>query len=216
MLAWAGYVEDGTNDPEVDWITEFEQETGCKVNSKTFGTSDEAVQLMRTGQYDVVSASGDASLRLIAAGDVEPINTDLITNYKDIFEALKDKPWNSVEGQMYGIPHGRGANLLGYRTNKVKPAPDSWSAVFQRRIGAHRAHLPPHHPPDRQVAHPADIDGAADRLAAQMEPPGGERVAEGPPHRQRRRPRRRPAPPPSSAGCRSPPAPGTPWSAARR
>lgn len=130
VLAWAGYVEDGSNDPKYDWISDFEKETGCQVSSKTFGTSDEAVQLMRTGQYDVVSASGDASLRLIAAGDVEPMNTDLITNYKDIFPALKDKPWNSVDGQMYGIPHGRGANLLGYRTDKVKPAPDSWSAVF--------------------------------------------------------------------------------------
>ena len=130
VLAWAGYVEDGSNDPKVDWISDFEQETGCKVSSKTFGTSDEAVQLMRTGQYDVVSASGDASLRLIAAGDVEPMNTDLITNYKDIFEGLKDKPWNSVEGQMYGIPHGRGANLLMYNTKDVTPAPDSWSVVF--------------------------------------------------------------------------------------
>ena len=31
---------------------------------------------------------------------------------------------------MYGIPHGRGANLLMYRTDKVTPAPDSWGAVF--------------------------------------------------------------------------------------
>jgi putative spermidine/putrescine transport system substrate-binding protein len=131
VLAWAGYVEDGSNDPAYDWITDFEKESGCKVNSKTFGTSDEAVQLMRTGQYDVVSASGDASLRLIAAGDVEPMNTDLITNYKDIFPALKKKPWNSVEGQMYGIPHGRGANLLMWNTDKVKPAPDSWSVVWE-------------------------------------------------------------------------------------
>ena len=61
MLAWPGYVEDGTNDPAVDWVSDFEKETGCEVNVKTFGTSDEAVQLMRTGQYDVVSASGDAT-----------------------------------------------------------------------------------------------------------------------------------------------------------
>ena len=123
VLAWPGYVEDGSNDPEVDWISDFEKESGCKVTVKTFGTSDEAVQLMRTGQYDVVSASGDATLRMIAAGDVEPMNTDLITNYKDIFDSLKDQPWNSVEGQMYGVPHGRGANLLMYRTDQVKPAP---------------------------------------------------------------------------------------------
>jgi putative spermidine/putrescine transport system substrate-binding protein len=130
VLAWPGYVENGSNDKSVDWVTGFEKSSGCKVNIKTFGTSDEAVQLMRTGQYDVVSASGDATLRLIAAGDVEPVNTSLISNYPDIFDALKKKPWNSVNGVVYGIPHGRGANLLMYRTDKVKPAPDSWSVVF--------------------------------------------------------------------------------------
>ena len=130
VLAWPGYVEDGSNDPKVDWVSDFEKATGCNVTVKPFGTSDEAIQLMRTGDYDVVSASGDATLRLIAAGDVEPVNTSLVTNYPDIFESLKMKPWNSVNGVPYGIPHGRGANLLMYRTDLVKPAPDSWSAVF--------------------------------------------------------------------------------------
>ena len=51
---------------------------------KYFGTSDEAVNLMKTGDYDVVSASGDATLRLIAGGDVAPVNTDLLPNYADI------------------------------------------------------------------------------------------------------------------------------------
>jgi putative spermidine/putrescine transport system substrate-binding protein len=97
---------------------------------KTAPTSDDMVNLMKTGQYDVVSASGDASLRLIASGDVEPVNTDLVPNYADVFEALKMKPWNSVDGVAYGIPHGRGANLLMYNTEVVSPAPDSWSAVF--------------------------------------------------------------------------------------
>lgn len=104
VLAWPGYVEDGSTDPTVDWVSDFEKESGCQVTVKTFGTSDEAVQLMRTGQGDVFSASGDATLRLIAAGDVEPMNTSLITNYPHIFDALKDKAWNSVNGQMYGIP----------------------------------------------------------------------------------------------------------------
>ncbi len=130
VLAWPGYAEDGTNDKTIDWVSPFEKESGCQVNVKYFGTSDEAVQLMQTGQYDVVSASGDASLRLIAGGDVAPVNTDLTPNYADVWDFLKDRPWNSVNGQMYGVPHGYGANLLMYRTDKVTPAPDSWSAVF--------------------------------------------------------------------------------------
>lgn len=130
ILAWPGYAEDGSTDKATDWVTPFETDTGCQTNVKYFGTSDEAVQLMKTGEYDVVSASGDASLRLIASGDAAPVNTDLITNYADIEDFLKDRPWNSVDGQMYGVPHGWGANLLMYNTEVVDPPPTSWSAVF--------------------------------------------------------------------------------------
>jgi putative spermidine/putrescine transport system substrate-binding protein len=130
LVAWAGYAEDGSNDPSADWVTPFEQQTGCQVNVKLGNTSDEMVQLMRSGQYDGVSASGDATLRLIYAGDVAPVNTDLVPNYASISSFLKDKPWNSVDGQMYGIPHGWGANLLMYNIEVVRDAPDSWSAVF--------------------------------------------------------------------------------------
>jgi putative spermidine/putrescine transport system substrate-binding protein len=131
IVAWAGYVEDGSTDKAVDWVTPFEKDTGCKVNVKVGATSDEMVSLIKTGQYDVVSASGDASLRLIAGGDVEPVNTSLVPNYADVFESLKKQPWNSVDGVEYGVPHGRGANLLMYRTDKVTPAPDSWGSVFE-------------------------------------------------------------------------------------
>src|SRR5689334_20581018 len=46
VVAWAGYVEDGSNDPKVDWVSDFTKETGCKVNAKIAGTSDEMVTLM--------------------------------------------------------------------------------------------------------------------------------------------------------------------------
>ncbi|WP_431966342.1 ABC transporter substrate-binding protein [Actinacidiphila sp. bgisy160] len=131
LIAWAGYAEDGSNDKSVDWVTPFEKATGCQVNTKVAGTSDEMVSLMKTGQYDAVSASGDASLRLIASGDAAPVNTGLVPNYKDVFASLKMQKWNSVNKVAYGIPHGRGANLLMYRTDKVSPAPTSWSAVFE-------------------------------------------------------------------------------------
>jgi putative spermidine/putrescine transport system substrate-binding protein len=130
IIAWAGYAENGSNDPKVDWVTPFQQSTGCKVNVKVGNTSDEMVTLMKTGQYDGVSASGDASLRLVYGGDVAPVNTALVPNYKTVADFLKDRPWNAVDGKMYGIPHGWGANVLSWRTDKVKTAPDSWGVVF--------------------------------------------------------------------------------------
>jgi putative spermidine/putrescine transport system substrate-binding protein len=130
LIAWAGYAEDGSNDKSVDWVHPFTKQTGCKVNVKIGNTSDEMVTLMKSGQYDGVSASGDATLRLIYGGDVAPVNTSLVQNYQTVAEFLKNRPWNSVNGQMYGIPHGWGANLLMSSSNVVKPAPSSWGVVF--------------------------------------------------------------------------------------
>jgi len=130
LICWAGYCEDGSTSAKVDWISDFEKQTGCQVNVKIGNTSDEMVNLMRTGEYDGVSASGDATLRLIDGGDVAPVNTDLVPNYADVFPGLKDQPYNSVDGQMYGIPHGRGANLLMSNTDEIKPPASSLIAVF--------------------------------------------------------------------------------------
>ena len=132
VLAWPGYVEDGTTSPDVDWVSSFEEETGCDVTVQTFGTSDEAFTLFQTNptQYDVISASGDATLRLVAGGFVQPVTVELIPSYAEIFPDLKDKDYNTVDGVHYGVPHGRGANVLMWRTDEVTTAPTSWSALF--------------------------------------------------------------------------------------
>jgi putative spermidine/putrescine transport system substrate-binding protein len=130
IVVWAGYAEDGTNDPKTDWVHPFEKQTGCTVNAKTADTSDDMVSLIQSGGYDGLSASGDASLRLIVGGDVAPVNTALVPSYANIFDFLKNRSWNSANGTMYGIPHGWGANVLMYNKDVVKPAPDSWGAVF--------------------------------------------------------------------------------------
>ena len=76
IVAWPGYIERGDTDPAYDWVTGFEQKTGCQVRIKTAGTSDEMVALMNEGGFDLVTASGDASLRLIAGKRVQEVNTD--------------------------------------------------------------------------------------------------------------------------------------------
>ena len=168
LIAWAGYVEDGSTDPKVDWVSDFEKQTGCKVNVKIGNTSDEMVTLMRTGKYDGVSASGDATLRLVAGDDVEPVNTDLVPNYKDVFPALKDQPHNTVDGVNYGIPHGRGANLLMWNTDVVKPAPGLVGRGVRRarerevQGQGHRVRQPDLHRGRRAVPE-GDEAGARDR-----------------------------------------------------
>ena len=129
LISWAGYVEPG-------WSKPFEQKTGCKVNNKEAGTSDEMVELMKTGQYDGVSASGNATARLVAADLVAPVNVDLVPNYKTVFADLKDQPYNTFEGVNYGIPHGRGANLLMWSPDSVKPAPESWNVTMDPSVAS--------------------------------------------------------------------------------
>src|SRR4051812_20475945 len=130
VICWAGYCEDGSTDPKVNWVKPFEKASGCQTNVKVANTSDEMVTLMRTGQYDGVSASGNASLKLIAGGDVVPIDPKILTNWNDLSKTVKFQSYNSVGGKMYGAPHGYGANLLMWRTDKVKTPPKNWSAVF--------------------------------------------------------------------------------------
>ena len=133
IVAWAGYVERGETDKNYDWVTGFEKETGCKVSVKTAATSDEMVALMNEGGFDLVTASGDASLRLIAGGKVQPLNLALIPSYSKIDPRLQNAPWHTVEGKHYGVPYQWGGNILMYNTKVFPKAPDSWGVVFEEQ-----------------------------------------------------------------------------------
>jgi putative spermidine/putrescine transport system substrate-binding protein len=132
IIAWAGYIERGDTDAAFDWVTDFEGETGCNVNVKVAATSDEMVALMNEGGFDLVTASGDASLRLISGGKVQEVNTDLIEDWDTVDERLQNAPWHTVDGKHYGVPYQWGSNVLMYNTDAFAgSAPDSWSVVFE-------------------------------------------------------------------------------------
>ncbi|BEV71518.1 MULTISPECIES: ABC transporter substrate-binding protein [unclassified Paludibacterium] len=131
IIAWPGYIERGANDKNYDWVTAFEKQTGCQVNVKTAATSDEMVSLMGSGNYDLVTASGDASLRLIYGKKVQAINTALIPSWKTLDSRLQNGSWFTVNGQHYGTPYQWGANFLAYNSKIFKTAPSSWNVVFE-------------------------------------------------------------------------------------
>lgn len=133
IIAWPGYIERGETDKAYDWVTPFEKETGCKVNVKTAATSDEMVALMNQGGYDLVTASGDASLRLVAAKKVQPVDLARIPAYAAVDERLKGAPWYNVDGKAYGVPYQWGPNVLLYSTKAFKEAPTSWAVVFEEQ-----------------------------------------------------------------------------------
>ena len=131
IVAWPGYIERGETDPAYDWVSGYEEKTGCKVRVKTAGTSDEMVALMNEGGFDLVTASGDASLRLIYGNRVQEVNIGLIESYNTIDPRLQDAPWHTVDGKHYGVPYQWGSNVLMYNTKTINPPPDSWSVVFE-------------------------------------------------------------------------------------
>jgi putative spermidine/putrescine transport system substrate-binding protein len=131
IVAWPGYIERGETDKNYDWVTEFEKKTGCKVNVKTANTSDEMVALMNEGGFDLVTASGDASLRLIAGRRVQEVNPKLIPSYKNIDPRLQKAPWHFSGNKHYGVPYQWGYNVLAYNTNVFKTPPKSWEVVFK-------------------------------------------------------------------------------------
>ena len=133
IVAWAGYIEDGSTDPAFDWVTQYETDTGCQVSVKTAGTSDEMVALMTgSDEFDLVTASGDASLRLIAGGTVQEVNTELVPSWSTVDERLQNAPWHTVDGKHYGVPYQWGANVLAYNTEVFGDTPpDSWCVVFE-------------------------------------------------------------------------------------
>ncbi|MBT3263903.1 MAG: extracellular solute-binding protein, partial [Acidiferrobacteraceae bacterium] len=131
IVAWPGYIERGETMESFDWVTKFEEATGCSVQVKTANTSDEMVALMNEGGFDLVTASGDASLRLIAGKRVQPVNIGLIPSWGTIDNRLKDAPWHTVDGTHYGTPYMWGPNVLMYNTEAFKEPPTSWSVVFE-------------------------------------------------------------------------------------
>ena len=121
LVQWANYAQ---------LTDEFTAATGCTVNTKDGGSSDEMISLIQTGEYDGVTASGNASVRLMTTGDVAPVDTELIPNYADVQEGIKNQEYNSLDGQAYGVPHGRGPNYLMFRTDEVPEDTNSWNVIW--------------------------------------------------------------------------------------
>jgi putative spermidine/putrescine transport system substrate-binding protein len=131
ILAWPGYIERGDTNPAYDWVIAFEKATSCKVRVTTAHTSDEMVALMNDGGFDLVTASGDATLRLIAGARVREIDPNTIEGWDTIDPRLQDAPWHTVKGKHYGVPYQWGANVLLYDPRVFPTPPPSWRVVFE-------------------------------------------------------------------------------------
>lgn len=132
LVTVPGYVENGSNDPRVDWVTPFEERTKCRVSIKTVTTAQEMTSLMSSPsrRYDGVSAPPEVAGQLIGARQVAPVNPDLVEGFKDLDPRLRGLVKQQDGGDVTGVPYVWGTNLLMYDAKAVQPPPGSWAAIF--------------------------------------------------------------------------------------
>ena len=129
VIDWEGYT-----DPS--FVKSFQRQTGCVVKSTYAGSSDEMFAKFRGGggtSYDLVSASGDASLRVIQSGAVQAVDLKRLAHWKNLLPQLKSPPHNTVNGKHYGISFMWGPDVLVYNTRVFKTAPTSWRVLYDKR-----------------------------------------------------------------------------------
>ena len=106
---------------------------------KYFGTSDEAYTLFAAGDYDVVSASGDSSMRSVADGDAaaDQHRSDRALRRPGAVPEGAGRT-TRVDGTVYGVPHGWGANVLQYNTEVVDSGAHELGRGLRSRLAVRR------------------------------------------------------------------------------
>jgi putative spermidine/putrescine transport system substrate-binding protein/spermidine/putrescine transport system substrate-binding protein len=129
FMVWEGYTDTLFTKP-------FEQACGVKVNATYMGSSDDLVAKLRGGgaeTIDLISPSSDAATAIIEAGLAAPLEVARIPSYNDLSEGFRNLKVARKGDTVYGLPWAFGPNPLIYDTTKIKPAPDSWGALWDKK-----------------------------------------------------------------------------------
>jgi spermidine/putrescine-binding protein len=129
FMVWEGYTDTLFTRP-------FEQACGVKVNATYMGSSDDLVAKLRAGgaeTIDLISPSSDAATAIIEAGLASPLDLKRIPSYEDLSEGFRKLKVARKDDAVYGVPWAFGPNPLIYDTTKVKGAPDSWGALWDKK-----------------------------------------------------------------------------------
>jgi putative spermidine/putrescine transport system substrate-binding protein len=127
LLQWPGY-----SDPS--FAKSFERSTGCVITRQQAVSSADMVRAMRSGRFDLVSASGDVSGTLISKRLVKPVNVALVPSWRRIAPEFRSPGYNTVKGVHYGVTVLWTPNALLYNTQRAKPAPVTWRAIYDDRF----------------------------------------------------------------------------------
>ncbi len=123
VCSWGEYIDE-------DLITQFEEQTGIRVNYQTAESNEALYSLLKSGgaDYDVVVPSDYMIGRLLAEDMLEPLDYSQIPNFSLIdgrFRNLSYDPDNR-----YTVPYTWGTLGIIYNTSLVDEEITSWSALY--------------------------------------------------------------------------------------
>jgi spermidine/putrescine transport system substrate-binding protein len=106
-------------------LNRFESEAGVKINYTGFGTMSEAITKIQNGtvDFDVMPGLTVDELRtLVLAKQVRPLNQSYLPNVQGVLWPQLKQPFYDL-GFQYSVPYMTWKSGVGYRTDKVNPAP---------------------------------------------------------------------------------------------
>ena len=135
VFEWTGY------ELEQFWASFKAKYPKVKVEFSFFGDESEALSKLQAGfKPDVVHPCGSSVKRWVDAGVIQPINTDAIPNFQDIYPELIQMSQDEmvIDGKCYLIPWDWGYTSITYRPDLLDyyhvEKPDSYSILWDRRL----------------------------------------------------------------------------------
>ncbi len=136
VYSWGEFIADGS-DGTINVNEKFTEETGIKVNYKTFQNNEELFAKISGGgaDYDVIIPSDYMVSRLIEKDMLEKINFDNIPNYKLISDRFKNLGFDPKNE--YSVPYVWG--MIGIFYNKKEVTAEInwdilWNEKYKNRI----------------------------------------------------------------------------------
>lgn len=130
---WNDYI-----DPQA--LEAFTQETGIKVNYRTYEDDREVYELLKQGEaLDVVVPSSDNFGKLVGEGLLQPFAAAELPGYEAMEPLIVRRLGAADPGRSYGVPYLWGSIGLAVNVPQVEaalggPVPNTWGLVFDKAL----------------------------------------------------------------------------------
>ncbi|WP_395542424.1 PotD/PotF family extracellular solute-binding protein [Neotabrizicola sp. sgz301269] len=129
-----------------DFKTQFETETGIKVNIRLVDDQGKQFNLLAAEQpkptVDILTVAGHRYLQFIDSNLIAPIDTGRLTNWGNINPVFSESDWGTIRDQKWGAPILSGAEVLAYNTELVSAEEAmTWDTLFSDKYSQQTAYI---------------------------------------------------------------------------